>query len=249
MKNFKFLIISFYYNRPNLFKNSLLSLYNSTYKNWELAVIDDGSDIEGESIAKNIFKDISNITFYNSFDTLEHKMQRNGHQGSNMGKYAQEALECSNSDYALFLCDDDMLLTDYLEKLNQYYILNEDIYYSYSHIKIYNPKDGMPFEPFIKKEYHQNIEEPTCPFYKLDMSQISFNVREYRKEKIKFPYPLTVNVDAEVFLQMYQKWGNVVYNGIDGQYKAIYEDNLMVRAGKVLGGIESEEYVYKINIQ
>jgi len=249
MTNYKFLIICFYYNRPNLVKNALYSLKNSNYTNWELAFIDDGSDISGEEIVKNIFVDTSNITFYNSYDTLEDKMKRRGHQGSNMGKYAQQALDSSKCDYGLFLCDDDILVPNYLEKLNEFYNNNLDKFYSYCHIKTYDPKVEIPSEPFEKVTYHQNITEPTNPFYKLDMSQVSFNVKECQKEKIFFPYPLTVNIDAEVFLQMYQKWGNITYNGIDGEYKAIYEDNLMRRSGQVVGKRESEDYVYKIKLQ
>ena len=44
MKNFKFLIVLPYYNRPEMFRNGLKSLLESTYDNWHLAVIDDGSD-------------------------------------------------------------------------------------------------------------------------------------------------------------------------------------------------------------
>jgi len=249
MKNYKFLIISFYYNRPNLVKNALLSLKNSTYANWELAFIDDGSDIPGEDIVKDIFEDTSNISFYNSYDSLEDKMKRRGYQGSNMGLYAQKALDKSNSDYGLFLCDDDMLIPDYLEKLNKFYNINPEKYYSYCHIKTYDPKELIPTEPFDKVEYKQNITESTNPFYKLDMSQVSFNVKEAQKEEIYFPYPLTVNIDAEVFLQMHQKWGDITFNGIDGEYKAIYEDNLMRRSGQVVGKRESEDYVYKIKFK
>jgi glycosyltransferase involved in cell wall biosynthesis len=249
MKNFKFLIILFYYNRPNLVKNSLYSLKNSTYKNWELHFIDDGSDINGKDLVCGIFDDTSNITFYNSFDTLEDKIKRRGYQGSNMGKYAQESINKSTSDYGLFLCDDDMLIPNYLENLNKFYNLNPNKNYSYCHIKIYDPKKEIPSEPFKKISYKQNITKNTNPYYVLDISQVSFNVEEYKKENIRFPYPLTVNIDAEVFIQMYNKWGSIEYNGIDGQFKAIYDDNLMVRSGRVVGGHESEDFVYKIKVQ
>ena len=249
MIKYRFLIILFYYNRPNLVKNALISLKNSSYKDWELAFIDDGSEVDGESIVKDIFKDVSNIKFYKSYDTIENKLKRNGYNGSNMGKYAQESLECSNADYCIMLCDDDMLIYDYIENLNKFYNKNTNLNYSYCHIKVYNPYNVIPIEPFEKENYAQNITYPTCPYYKLDMSQISFNITQVLEFGIKFPYPHTVNIDAELFLQMYAKWGDVTFNGIDGQYKAIFDDNLMRRAGQVVGLIESDEYVYRIKLK
>lgn len=242
----KFLIILFYYNRSELVKNALKSLQNSTYTNWELAFIDDGSDILGEPIVREIFKDTSNISFYRTNDTVEDKLKRNGYQGSLMGKLAQDALETSSSDYCVMLCDDDMLVPDYLEKLNSYYINNSDKLYSYCHIKIYDPTKIIPYEPFQKQDYVQNVVEPVCPYYRLDMSQVSFNLKSTLEYKIKFKFPYTVNIDAELFLNMYSVWGDIHFNGIDGQYKAIYEDNLMRRAGKVVGNVESEQHVYSI---
>lgn len=249
MKNFKFLVILFYYNRPNLVKNALNSLKNSEYTNWELAFIDDGSDIPGESIVKYTFSDLSNITFYNSNDSIQDKIKRNGYQGSNMGMYGQQALVDSKSDYAIFLCDDDMILPSYLGNLNTFYNINIDKNYSYCHIKVYDPKITIPSEPFDKSLYHQNITEPTCPFYKLDMSQVSFNVKETLNQGIKFPYPYTVNIDAEIFLQMYSRWGDITFNGIDGEYKAIYEDNLMRRAGDVIGKRQEDKHVFNVKIK
>lgn len=246
MKNFKFLIIVFYYNRPELVKNALLSIKNSSYSNWEIAFIDDGSEILGKPIVESIFEDTSNITFYRSNDTVEDKVKRNGYQGSLMGMYAQEALKNSTSDYCLMLCDDDILVVDYLEKLNYFYNRYPHHYYSYCHIKKYDPTQIIPIEPFNKEEYHQNVTEPVCPYYKLDMSQVSFNIQETLKAGVVFPFPYTVNIDAEVFLKMYYAWGNIHFNGIDGQYKAIFEDNLMRRAGAVLGKIQTDEHVYNI---
>ena len=40
----KFLILFFYYNRPEMVLNAIKSLNKNTYKNFEIAFIDDGSD-------------------------------------------------------------------------------------------------------------------------------------------------------------------------------------------------------------
>ena len=43
-KELKFLIIFFYYNRPDMVRNALNSINKLTYKNFEIAFIDDGSE-------------------------------------------------------------------------------------------------------------------------------------------------------------------------------------------------------------
>ena len=42
MESLKILILLFYYDRPEMVKNALKSIENSSYKNFTIAFIDDG---------------------------------------------------------------------------------------------------------------------------------------------------------------------------------------------------------------
>lgn len=242
----KILILVFYYNRPFLVKNSLKSIIAQNYKNWEVAFVDDGSDVPGEGIVKEMFPNTDQFTFYRINDTVEDKLKRNGSNGSLMGEYANKAIYNSNADYVIMLCDDDALYVDYLKNLNQFYHDNPDKNYAFSHIKPYDPAVELPEEPMPMREHHINQTEPECPYYRFDMSQVSFRRQPFVDCNILFPFPYTVNIDAEVFLKMYSVWGNVHFTGFISQYKAFHVDNLSHRIGYVIGGKEGIEVTYRI---
>lgn len=246
----KILIVLFYYNRPNLVKTALTSIKNHNYSNWEVAFIDDGSEIPGKGIVEEIFDDASKFKFYNTNDTIDDKLNRNGIDGSLMGKVANEAILESDADYVIMLCDDDALYPDYLSKLNQYFQNNLDENYVYSHIQIFDPTFEIPSPDLVFKDHVLNKTDTICPFYALDMSQIAWRRKAFEeKDDIRFPYPFTVNIDAELFLKMYANWGNIKFSGFIGQYKAIFFDNLSHRMGRVLHIEHPDTHVFNINVK
>ena len=118
----KILVLLFYYNRPNLVKIALKSILEHSYSNWEIAFIDDASEIPGKTIVEELLKEhLNKIKFYNTNDSIENKLSRGQEHGSIFGKYAQIAVEESDADYVLMLCDDDALYPGYLENLNKYF--------------------------------------------------------------------------------------------------------------------------------
>lgn len=245
--NEKFLIILFYYNRPNLVKYGLNSVKGQAYTNWEIAFIDDGSEIPGEPIAREVLgADAHKAKFYRINDTVEDKMKRNGVNGSLMGKYANEAIAASDADYVFMLCDDDSLYGDYLANLIRWFLEHPSKNYVYSHIKQYNPPAEIPVEPLEFRNHTLNKTGTIHPYYALDMSQIAWRRKAFIDSKIAFPFPFTVNIDAEVFLQMAREWGHVDFSGFIGQYKAIHLDNLSHRMGNVIGKRQQTTHVYEI---
>ena len=247
--NEKFLVILFYYNRPQLVKYGLNSLKEQTYQNWEVAFIDDGSETLGAPIVKEIFGDSPKFKLIQTGDTVETKMKRNGINGSLMGKFANEAIAASDADYVIMLCDDDALYPDYLQNLMGWFEKNPDKNYVYSHIKQYNPNIQVPKEPLDSPPHSLNKTDTICPYYALDMSQIAFRRRPAVEQGVQFPYPYTVNLDAEMFLLMHKYWGNASFSGFIGQFKAIYTDNLSHRMGQVLGGFKDNAHVFKIELK
>jgi glycosyltransferase involved in cell wall biosynthesis len=250
----KILILLFYYNRPNLVKTALASIKNHNYHNWELAFIDDGSEIEGKPIVEEILSEsLSNIKFYNTYDSIENKLQRNQEEGSIFGKYAQQAIEESNADIALMLCDDDALYPNYLINLNTYFNNHPEENYVYSHIHPFDPiltriEDNPPYE-----HHHLNKEYPLNPYYNIDMSQVSWRIKPFLDNNIKFRYPMTVDLDANLYDQMHNKFGDCKFSGFFSQYKSIckggYNDQLSYRMGKRLANLNRPEDIYKITIK
>ena len=123
---YKFLIILFYYNRPQMVKNALLSIKYSDfyYDNWKLLFVDDGSPLSGKEILYEILRGCENkIEYINTNSTEEIKFDLGG---SLIGKYANDELQKTDCDYAIMLCDDDALYPQYLYNLNDHFNKNSN---------------------------------------------------------------------------------------------------------------------------
>lgn len=250
----KILILLFYYERPNLVRIALNSIKTHNYKNWEIGFIDDGSETPGEPIVREILKDhLDKIRFYNTNDTIQTKIERNKEHGSIFGKLAQEAINDSNSDYVVMLCDDDALYPEYFNNLNTYFNDHPDEKYVYSHIHTYDPiltklEDNPPYE-----FHHLNKTEPINPYFNIDMSQVSWRRKSFVDANIKFPYPMTANLDSVIFNQMFNKFGPCKFSGFIGEYKGMYKggfrDQLSHRMGDRLAELNKPEDIFKITIK
>lgn len=250
----KVLILLFYYNRPVLVQTALKSIKEHDYNNWELAFIDDGSEVEGRPIVEQILQgSLDKVKFYNTNDDISTKLNRNREEGSVFGKYAQQAIQESDADYVIMLCDDDALYPGYFKNLNTYFETHPGEKYVYSHIHTYDPV-LTPLEANPPFEYHHlNKTEPLNPHFKIDMSQVAWRRVSFLECNIQFPYPMTLNLDAVIFNQMYNAFGPCNFSGFISEYKAMYkggyDDQLSHRMGKRLANLNQPEDIFKIKIK
>ncbi len=222
-KELKFLIIFFYYNRPDMVRNALNSINKLKYKNFEIAFIDDGSDKPGEPIVRSILKPsfLKKVKFIDTNDTVQNKIERGG---SEIGRYANRAVKESDADVVLMLCDDDALVPNYLNNLNRFYNHNPKIYYAYCKLKYYDPTrvnytKGKPNEDDITTKLIQ-------PVTNLDSSQVSWRRQSMIDKDFWFPYPRTRNLDAVLFVHLWHHFKHCSPLKEYGQYKAIFHDQL-----------------------
>ncbi|MBR6690047.1 MAG: glycosyltransferase family 2 protein [Bacilli bacterium] len=110
----KFSIIIPIYNAEKYIEKCLNSVFNQTYNNYELILINDGSKDNSESIIKKIIKKNKNILFFSQ----ENKGQS---VARNVG------LEHATGDYIIFLDSDDYLDLNLLEVLNEHLKNNSNI--------------------------------------------------------------------------------------------------------------------------
>lgn len=227
----KFLIILFYYERPELLKRALDSVSLQSYGDWEICLIDDGNYFRARDVLPEYMRIGHKISLIEINDTEAGKTIREPSKeigGSLVGAYANAALSSSDADYALILCDDDKLEPDYLYKLSKYYQENPDIKYSYCHLKFQNPLTFEAEENDYTR-YLNSKTHPINPVNELDSSQVSWSIQAWRQDKIAFPFPHTVSLDREIYSQMWSRWGDCVYNGLVGQIKGIHRNQLIHR--------------------
>ena len=239
IKDLKIEILLFYYDRPKMASNfAIASVFESHYTNWELTLIDDSSNQDGEKIVKEFkeknphYNERGKVKVIATGDSLEEKEKRGG---SLFGSFANTAIEKhSNADICLMLCDDDALHKNYLKELNSYYLENSEVIYSYCRVAIYNPLDH---ENIFELQKIHLLDEPSehplnasgsipnaCCL--VDASQVSWRRDSFLKDKIFFDFPLTSNLDADLYQKMSDKWGDCKENKILGQYKAVFTDQL-----------------------
>lgn len=228
----KFLVLLFYYERPDLLKNALMSVKASTHENWDMCIIDDGTVHPAFSLVNECFSHDErlkhNISYIQTFDSEEKKAIRGG---SRFGEYANAAIKASDSDVVLMLCDDDLLMPKYMEELDIFYRNNPNIKYSYSHLKFYDPTFGNPNEcNQVNDEYTSYLNskrEPINPVRQVDSSQVSWRRKNWIDDGMKFPSPRTANLDEVIYGHMYSAWGECQFNGIIGQWKGIHDGQLI----------------------
>lgn len=234
-ESLKILILCSYYNRPLLVCNALNSILaaNEHHQNWHLAFGDDGSEKPGRPIVEDVLKDhLKKVTFVHSGMSFEEKIK----EGLILGKLANQAIQDSNADIALILCDDDELTPDYLKNLSDFFLANPDVLYCYSKLFLYNPlcQKSCDVEKNSNNKWSQ-FNEPINPVNHLDASQVAWRLDCCKKNGAWFKEstkhvpgkPWTKDTDKSFFENLYDKCGLCHPTGFVGQYKGVHDYQLL----------------------
>lgn len=220
----KFLILLAYYNRPKMVRTALQSVRDLEYDDWDVAFIDDASDVPGGPIALEYIP-AAKLAIHRIEDTVENKIKR----GSMHGFALNTAIQRSDADAVICLCDDDALIPDYLINLDRFFRENPRVMYAYSHVRIFNPFVDSPNASLLKTSYFTNLTDPVMPSCRVDGSQVAWRMVCNTAGAVWYRFPQTSNLDACFLSDLSNKYGPCDYTGFDGQYKAIFPDQLGVR--------------------
>ena len=219
------LIILAYYDRPKMACNALESIRRQVGP-WNLAIIDDGSREPIRPIAEDILRDyLDRVTFYYISDTPEQKLRQGG---SRHGAYMNKAIDylTGPDDPVVILCDDDALYEGYIDSLRLYYEQNPDIKWSYCHVSVFDPSKGPPVLGQRTPEHWLNrYSVPIAPSCQIDSSQVTYRASCISRH-LEYPSPMTSELDAYMFTLLTQQYGLCPFNGITGQYKAVFFDTM-----------------------
>jgi len=111
------------YNREKLLSRSIDSVLNQTYRNWELLIVDDGSNDKTLSLVKNYINQFSNTKYF-------FHENRGAAYSMNIG------IQNSKGELITFLGSDDEYLENHLELRVNYLTENRDIDMLHSPAKI-----------------------------------------------------------------------------------------------------------------
>lgn len=187
------------YNRANLVGESIRSVLNQTYTNWELIIIDDGSQDNTLEIV-SAFVD-SRIRYF----FIEHC--------GIFGKVRNEGLKISKGDYVAFLDSDDLWSPDKLEIQLDLMTQYPEAFFVFNNIRIFGTRQ-YPSPPdydelFVGSILLSMLEETRFVFYP---SALLFK-RESVIDKLGLmDETLSYGTDTKYFLNMCQFFKGIFLN-------------------------------------
>ena len=215
-----------YYNRPNLVRFALNSVKQQKFKNWEIAFVDDGSDVSArEAISEILGDEAHKLTYYNTNHT---KTEKNAHGGSLFGLYWTLACQETKANIGIMLCDDDALVPGYLQKIDDFFSVKNPNW-CYSHFLGYDPYQQKDFDEIIITERARPLTSDCNPDSILDASQVAFSLKAFQNNDVEFAFPCTANLDSDLYRKLFPLYGPCIFMGCEGQYKGLAKNNLTYR--------------------
>jgi glycosyltransferase involved in cell wall biosynthesis len=230
MKMNKFLIILAYYERPKIVLNSLNSILDITYPEFEVHFIDDGSVNRGEPIVREV---CSSIIDKFKFDYIDNTIEQKKEQGGSIhGRYLNKAINESNADHVIILCDDDAIFPHFLTKLNIFLNKEENINknYFYHNMVLYDSlrEDYQSGVNRMDFSYFTNVHKtPINCAGRVDSSQVTYSRKAFVDHGLFYPAPQTSGLDMAIYNKMFSVWGPCEYSGLVSQVKSNNSDNLV----------------------
>jgi len=197
-KNIKFSIIIPVYNASGFIKDTLDSVKNQTYKNYEVLVTNDGSTDNTEKVLEE----------YRSFNP-EFPLYLNTQKNSGVSSARNNSVSRAKGNYVAFLDQDDLWFPEKLEKVAEVLSSNPDIDVLYHEALIVGWRKGNDYFKYgALKE----------PFY-LDLlfngNKISVSTATVKLEKLKkaggFSKVYIYSEDYDLWIRLAKEGANFYY--------------------------------------
>ena len=155
------------YNREKYLNRSIDSVLNQTYKNWELLIIDDGSNDGTLSLVKNYLNQFSNIRYF-------YHENRGAAYSMNVG------MQNSLGKFITFLGSDDEYLANHLEIRVEYLEENMNVDLLHSPAKIIGDK-YVKDKNDITKNIHLGLSEDPGKWHEVSINPANDYETNYEK--------------------------------------------------------------------
>lgn len=188
-------------NRPDSLKKAIESVLHQTYEFIEIIVVNDaGQPFEGV---------LSELDFQNRKVKIENLKSNVGRGGA-----ANVALGLADSNYALFLDDDDFIETDHLTNLmNRLLLEDESVIATYSGYKWFDEKGERSSNKQV--EQWQLITDNQLPIH-----SVLFRLDQVKTLAIEFDSELELYEDWDFWLQLAVKGRFIHTSGLSAHYHA-----------------------------
>ena len=130
----KISIVTASYNYENYIKESIQSVLNQTYEDWELIIVDDCSTDNSVNVIKS-FQDDRIKLFINK-------------QNLGLAKTLELGIKRATGDWIIFLESDDLITPDYIAKKIQVILNNKNINLVFNDCDFFGDMERTKIEKF-----------------------------------------------------------------------------------------------------
>jgi glycosyltransferase involved in cell wall biosynthesis len=210
-----FSIVISLYNKANYIENTLKSVLNQTFADYEIIVINDGST--DDSVTKVLGFNDSRIQLYN---------QEN--QGASAARNL--GIEKAKNEYIAFLDADDLWKSNHLKILNALIqnFPNAGIFASRYELIFNNGKNDIPKFKGISADYEGLIPDyfkTSLPYPIATSSSIVIPKHVFEKTGYFKPY-ISSGQDVDMWIRIASKYPVVISNKVTASYLHYIEDSL-----------------------
>ena len=187
------------YNSEKYLRETLESVVNQTYQDWELVIINDGSTDSTESIIKEYIE-------------LGYPIVYLYHENMGLAYSRNEAINRSQGEYIAFIDHDDLWLLDKLEKQVQILDRNRDIDIVYGKcFKIYAADARRVISSkakYSKNDFKGYLFPELLNFYNVGILTVILRRRKLLRLDCLFDTKLQLTEDYDLFMRYFYN-----YNG------------------------------------
>ena len=196
----KISIITASYNYENYIKETIQSVIDQTYQDWEMIIVDDDSKDNSVEIIKTYCDNDKRIKLYTH--------ENNENKG--LSQTIQLGLSKAQGEWIIFLESDDILTPDYIEKKLSIINQNKDVILIFNDCELFGDEDKISKSLFWIKKTRKHLQKQTYPknmfhdFY-TENKIFSFSSVMAKKEyltQIDYQSPIPCLLDWNLWIQL-----------------------------------------------
>lgn len=220
------------YNSEKYLRETLDSIVNQTFKDWELVIVNDGSTDSTESIIQEYqLKKYPIVYYYQS--------------NSGLSKSRNKALELSKGIYIAFIDHDDLWMPEKLEKQVQKMVSNSRYGLVHTNWESFNDNKYI-VTMFQQQQPEGMIFRNQLYDYNLGLPSVMIRANVLSDLDHFFELSLTICEEVDFFLRICSKWEVGYIHDILARYR-MHSDSLTSKK-RELFGIELEYIANKLKL-
>ncbi len=204
----KFSIITTSYNYSDYIKETIESVLNQTYKNWEMIVVDDGSSDNSIEIIESYCKKDERIKLFT----------HENHINKGLKETLKLAISKAQNDWLIILESDDKILPNYIEKKLEIIKQHPEVNFIFNDVNLFGCENRIrEYDQYFKSTKQILLNNPypnkLFPYFKKINLIPTFSSVAIKKDlfnNVDFDSPIKAILDYYLWIQI-AKNANIYY--------------------------------------